>query len=161
MPDSNTTVSAAFTNDPAEMTFSGVEIRAKTEQDGKTDLRFIFRIALNSTKLEVGSEWYGPSTAQYELAGINVRYKKGSGGEWSSSTIPIRNLFTVSQTDLTFTVVFVNLTDAGLKCYLAAKYAYGLVGETAEYHQGVAVGACIDDIGNGNAIEHPEFPSEP
>ena len=147
------------------MSFVNIEIRNKPNNGGrsdeKQDLRFIFRISLNRTKLQLGSEWYGSGSAMYELTDINVRYKKGADGTWSSNTIPIRNLFSVLPTEITFTVVFVNLTDPGSKCYLAANYAYGLIGETAEFHQGVAVGACIDDIGNDNGIEHPDFPAEP
>ncbi|MBR6006571.1 MAG: InlB B-repeat-containing protein, partial [Clostridia bacterium] len=143
------------------MSFVEVALRPKDTADETKDLRFVFEITLNSTKLEVGSEWYGSGSAMYELTDISVRYKKGIEGTWSTTPMPIRNLFSVTNTDLTFTVVFVNLTDPGSKCYLAANYAYGLIGETAEFHQGVAVGACIDDIGNGNGIEHPDFPAEP
>ena len=144
-----------------ELSFAEVTIRPKDTDDEKKDLRFKFSITLNSTRVLVGSRYFGPDQAAYELNALKVRYKKGENGVWSNSYLPINNLFEVSNTEITFTVVFVNLTDPGLMCYLAARFGYSSEGGANVFHQGVAVGACVETVNNANSPEHPVFPPEP
>ena len=81
--------------EPVAPTVAGerVETRPRVPEDGKTDLRFVFKITFNDSYVLEGSDPYGPTQEYYKITKFSVIKVQGNG---SPKELVCQNLLAVN-----------------------------------------------------------------
>lgn len=166
----DTTLYAQWTPKAPTVSFTRATLRDKTYSDVSNDVRFIFNVSMNNSRISAGSTMYGymTGTPAYEITGFRVKYYKGNSSEWSSGSFAIQRLFSVDSANavgnyenVQFTVVFANV-DPTLNLALAVQYAYKAFGTSGVgvYYNGPAVSTSAQNVNNLNEVTVLTFPTE-
>ena len=94
---------------PPTVTGDHVETRPRATEDGKTDLRFVFKVTFNDSYVLEGEDAYGPTQEYYKITKLSVTKVQGSG---SPKELVCKNLFTVEDLYCTFTVVIKGIPES-------------------------------------------------
>ncbi len=82
----------------------GAELRARTTEDGKKDVRFIFEVTFNDSYVNYKGKTYGPTTDYYQITDISVDLKMDNG---TTNTIAANSIFSMDKTNWTYRVTVV------------------------------------------------------
>ncbi|MBR6108681.1 MAG: InlB B-repeat-containing protein [Clostridia bacterium] len=82
----------------------GAELRARTTEDGKKDVRFIFEVTFNDSYVNYKGKTYGPTTDYYQITDISVDLKMDNG---TTNTITANSIFSMDKTNWTYRVTVV------------------------------------------------------
>ena len=86
------------------ITAQGAELRARTTEDGKKDVRFIFEVTFNDSYVNYKGKTYGPTTDYYQITDISVDLKMDNG---TTNTIAANSIFSMDKTNWTYRVTVV------------------------------------------------------
>ena len=97
--------------EPVAPTVAGerVETRPRATEDGKTDLRFVFKVTFNDSYVLEGEDAYGPTQEYYKITKLYVSKVQGSG---SPKELVCKNLYTVGANYCEFTVVIKGIPES-------------------------------------------------
>ena len=88
-----------------------VELRERATADGKSDIRFIFKVTFNDSYVVEGEDNYGPTEEYYKITRLYVEMVRSDNS--TPRTLECKNLYTVSDDSFEFTVVIKNIPATG------------------------------------------------
>lgn len=118
-------VSAPAVEDAPKMFAYSAELRTRTPMDGKQDLRFVFSVELNTSRIIVGSNAYGDTAGKPVVA---FGAKLNAGGSVTLDCVG-RNVAYANQTYFRFTAVLTGIPEARFSTNITATPYIQLEGE--------------------------------
>ncbi|MBR3383525.1 MAG: InlB B-repeat-containing protein [Clostridia bacterium] len=115
MPAENVVINAYYVKpyEPTAPTVEAetVELRERATADGKSDIRFIFKVTFNDSYVVEGEDNYGPTEEYYKITRLYVEMVRSDNS--TPRTLECKNLYTVSDDSFEFTVVIKNIPATG------------------------------------------------
>ena len=126
--------------------FERVELRGRTQNDGKFDMRFRFNLTLNGAKIKVAGDWYGQSSGT-EITDLRAFFNGGS------TPFPLYNIFSIApkvndcHAFCTFTVVITGIESDNIEYTVSVEYS---TDNGATYTGAVSRTAKVESLVNGD-----------
>ena len=143
------------------VTFRTVELREHGTDDGKVDIRYLFKVQLNDTKVNYLGQYYNGTQDdnRFELTSLAVIFVRSDVDPAARYIVNCSNIFSMhaeAETPYFEYTAFVNNIDANMMSWVFSAYArvgYGREGEETQYvyseeTEAMSFGDLIDSIAN-------------
>ncbi|MBQ1893853.1 MAG: hypothetical protein II155_07080, partial [Clostridia bacterium] len=131
--------------EPVAPTVAGekAELRERDTADGKSDIRFIFKVTFNDSCVNYKGELVGPTTEYYEITAINAVITLGN----NQANMIGKNIYSMGTDSFTYTALLSNIPERVYDREITAEpsISYVLDGETATV-TGTAIWASVNSL---------------
>ena len=119
------------------------EIRERAAQDGKSDVRFIFKVTFNDSCVDYKGERVGPTTDYYEVTAIDALITFGS----NTATMIGKNIYSMGGDSFTYTAVVSGVPErVYAQMFTAQPRITYVLGEESTTVTGESIRVCVNDL---------------